>query len=375
MEDTLLIDAAERFANGEMSAEEKTFFEEIRKNNPDVDQLVVEQIFFLNEIHRYADQKNFRHSLHEVEADLVKEGFITRSTKNTSGGNVIQFWAKYKKTITVAASIAGFVSLFIASIVSAVSSDEKTNIKPLVDKLNQLESKTRQNENKVNQLAAASNTPSVPEKPRLDAKFRATGFVIDADNNFIVTNAHVVNEAHNQLIIENIKGEQYNAEAVYVDPASDLAIIKVTDKEFKKLAPMPYGIRRNNAELGEQVFTLGYPKQEVVYGEGYISARNGYMLDTIYFQMSTSANEGNSGSPVINKKGELLGIITSMETNAEGVVFALKSSNIYKAIEEVNKLKTYPAIKLTNTNSSIKNLPRESQIKRLQDYVFMIKGN
>ncbi len=374
MEDTLLIDAAERFAKGEMSAEEKTFFEEIRKNNPDVDQLVVEQIFFLNELHRYADQKNFRHALHEVEANLVNEGFITRSTK-PNGGKVLQFWTRYKKTISVAASIAGIVSLFIASIISAVSSDEKTNIKPLVDKLNQLESKTRQNENKVNQLAAASNMPVVPVKPRLDAKFRATGFVIDASNNFIVTNAHVVKEAHHQLIIENIKGEQYNAEAVFVDPVSDLAILKVTDKEFKKLPPMPYSIRKNNADLGEQVFTLGYPKQEVVYGEGYISARNGYMLDTIYFQMSTSANEGNSGSPVINKKGELLGIITSMETNAEGVVFALKSSNIYKAIEEVNKLKTYPTIKLLNTNSSIKNLPRENQIKRLQDYVFMIKGN
>ena len=45
MEDTLLIDAAERFARGEMSAEEKIFFEELRKQNPELDQLVVEQLF------------------------------------------------------------------------------------------------------------------------------------------------------------------------------------------------------------------------------------------------------------------------------------------------------------------------------------------
>ena len=137
---------------------------------------------------------------------------------------------------------------------------------------------------------------------------------------------------------------------------------------------MPYSIRKTNTDLGERVFTLGYPKQEVVYGEGYISARNGYMLDTIYFQMNTSANEGNSGSPVISKNGELLGIITSMETNAEGVVFALKSSNIFNAIEEVNKTKDYPEIKVPKSGT-LKNVDRVAQIKKLQEYVFMIKGN
>ena len=49
MDDTLLIDAVERFLNGEMSPEE-SYFEEIRKNNPDVDQAVVEQIFFIHEL-------------------------------------------------------------------------------------------------------------------------------------------------------------------------------------------------------------------------------------------------------------------------------------------------------------------------------------
>ena len=73
MEDTLLIDAAERFARGEMSAEEKIFFEELRKQNPELDQLVVEQLFFLNELERYGNTKNFKHILQETEAKLVQD--------------------------------------------------------------------------------------------------------------------------------------------------------------------------------------------------------------------------------------------------------------------------------------------------------------
>ena len=59
MEDTLLIDAVERFANGEMSVQEKTYFEDLRKNNPELDQAVVEYLFFMNEIQKHSKAKKF----------------------------------------------------------------------------------------------------------------------------------------------------------------------------------------------------------------------------------------------------------------------------------------------------------------------------
>jgi S1-C subfamily serine protease len=97
-------------------------------------------------------------------------------------------------------------------------------------------------------------------------------------------------------------------------------------------------------------------------------------MDTLYYQLNTSAHEGNSGSPVINKYGELVGVISSMETNTEGVVYAVKSENILNAINEMKKVKENSNIKIIS-RPVLRNLDRVSQIKRVQDYVFMIKGN
>ncbi|MBC7866042.1 MAG: trypsin-like peptidase domain-containing protein, partial [Gloeobacteraceae cyanobacterium ES-bin-316] len=236
MEESLLIDAVERFVDGTMPEQERIYFEELRKNNPELDQAVVEHLFFLNELNKFSATKNFKHSLHEVENKLASEGFVFR--KPLAGkAKVIQLWNKYKRTVAVAASIAGVVSLFIAGLISSVAQPEETNIKPLVDKLNETVDKTRQIQNQINQLKA--NT-AIIEKPRVASKFRGTGFLIDVNNNYIVTNAHVAREGKNQLIVENNKGEQFAADAVYVDIVRDLAILKIKDENFKKLPPTPF---------------------------------------------------------------------------------------------------------------------------------------
>ncbi len=372
MDDILLADTIERYIKGEMNDSEKTYFEEMRQKNPELDQQVVEQIFFLAELNKYSSLKNFKHSIHETVSKLVDEGLITKNSLRGTA-KIIYLWNKHKRTIAVAASIAGIVSIFSASTISFFSNNKNNNIKPLVEKIKEQDDKYKKLEKEIGKLNTNSITPKIV-KPRLESKFRATGFLIDANNNFIVTNAHVLNEAPHQLVIENSKGEQFKAISVYVNTDNDLAIIKVIDEDFKRLPAPPYSIRKGHTDLGEQIYTLGFPKQEIVYGEGYVSAKNGYNMDSVYCQLSTSVNEGNSGSPVINKRGEVIGIISSRETNAEGVVFAVKSSNVYNAIEEVRKNKEYEKIRITS-NPSLKGTERVGQIKKVEDYIFMIKGN
>lgn len=365
MDENLLLDAIERYRKGEMTSQEKTFFEEMRKNNPEIDEMAVEHTFFLNELEKLGKRKAYKYTLDEVENTLVNEGIIAKKQLKTKG-KIIYLWNRYRKTIAVAAGIAALVSISTATIVSMYSgSKQSTILTPLVkDKINKLEDKVDRIENKLDNAAVV-----IPVRPKFAEKFRATGFLIDGSG-FIATNAHVINNARN-LIVENKNGDQFYAKPVYVNKSTDLAILKVTDTAYKKINILPYSIRRSSAELGDQIFTLGYPREEVVYGEGYLSAKSGYSGDTSSYQISISVNPGNSGGPVINKNGEVIGIISSKETNADGVVFAIKSKNIYTALEEI---KTSESIKLPSI-AAIKGMDRVRQIKKIEDCVFMVKGN
>lgn len=364
MEQSLLLDAIERYHSGEMAPEEIKYFEDLRKNNPDIDQLAVEHIFFLEQLDRLSEVQHLKHVMNSVEDKLELEGAI-QLKESRFKAKVIHIWNRYRRTITVAAAAAGIVSILTATGVSFYSENKKTaTLTPLVDnKLNQFEHKLNQMEHKLNDVAA--------QKPPFEANFRATGFLID-NKGFVVTNAHVINLAKN-LIVENSNGKQFTAVAVYTNQVTDLAILKITDSTFKKPTSLPYVFSRENADLAEQIFTLGYPREDIVYNEGYLSATSGYSGDTAAYQISISVNPGNSGGPVINRNGVVIGIISSKETNADGVVFAIKSKNIYQAIKDL-KEQNGETIKLSN-NNGLKGESRVQQIKNLEDFVFKVKGN
>src|ERR1019366_8477321 len=329
MDDTLLLDAIERYRKGEMSPQEITFLEELRKNNPDIDQLAAEHNFFLGELEKMSDIKAYRHNLNEVENKLTNEGIISRREAKGKA-KVIYLWNKYRRVIAVAACIAGIVSISTATIVSIYSEKKKTEVvTPLVATINILKTKVTQIEHTLNNPPAEIKTPA---KPKFEANFRATAFLLDG-NGFLITNAHVIDNARN-IIVQNKKGEEFFAKAIYADKLTDLAILKISDTSFKKNQDIPYTFPKSSAELGEHIFTLGYPREEVVYGEGYLSATSGLDGDTTAYQISISVNPGNSGGPVVNKNGEIIGIISSKETNADGVVFAITTKSIYNMLKQ-----------------------------------------
>jgi serine protease Do len=189
----------------------------------------------------------------------------------------------------------------------------------------------------------------------------------------MITNAHVVKDSRNIRVFNN-KGEQFNAFVVRLDVPRDVAIIKIDDDHFKSFTSLPYGISKTSADIAEPIFTLGFPRDEIVYGEGYMSAKTGHNGDTLSCQIAVAANPGNSGGPIFDHNGEVIGILSAKETQTEDAVFAVQSKYIYRVMDELKKNPLYKNVKLS-AKSSLGGLDRVQQFKKIQDCVFMVKGD
>ena len=299
-----------------------------------------------------------------MESKLAEEGIISKK-QLTGKAKVVFLWKKYKRSIAVAASIAGLVSIVTTASISTYNNKvDNSNIKDLIYEVK------KDTDKKIAEFKDSLNQKTSKRNP--NPNYRATGFLIDGKG-FIVTNAHVVNRLKT-IYVENNKGEYFTAQTIYADKNTDLAILKINDTSFKAVYNLPYSINKTNSNLGEQIFTMGYPRNEIVYGEGYLSAKSGNEGDSTAYQLSVSVNPGNSGGPVLNKNGQIIGIITSKNSTADGVVFAAKSKNIYKLLDALKENGDTVSIKLPN-NTGLKGLDREQQVKKMEDFVFMVVGN
>jgi serine protease Do len=366
----MILDAVERYIRGEMNPDERLHFENLRKTNQEIDQLVVEHTLFLQQVNQFGELQKFRSVLNDVHTDLAEKGKIY-SNRLQGKARVVYLWNKYKRVTAIAASIAGITAITISGLVWSITPKSST---AQLEKLNRdlFVQKTKTAALQEDLDKVKDNVRNKADIPAISYKTGGTGFLIDGKG-LMITNAHVVQKSRN-IRVFNSKGQQFNAFVVRLDISRDVAIIKIDDDHFKSIPLLPYGIRNGVSDIAEPVFTLGFPRDEIVYGEGYMSARTGFKGDTLSCQITIAANPGNSGGPIFNHNGEVIGILSAKETESEGVVFAVQSKYIYQALNELKKNPLYGAVKIS-AKSNLGGMDKTQQVKKIQDYVFMVKGD
>jgi S1-C subfamily serine protease len=264
--------------------------------------------------------------------------------------------------------VGGFIALFTSAMMlfffPSINGNQILELSKAVEKI-------EQNQKVQGHLLNEVKT-KVPENSKLISG--GSGFLIDTKG-FVITNAHVLKGEG--AIVVNSLGQEFKATIVYSDKNSDLALLKIEDEDYKQAKALPFTIRKKSSDLGEDLFTLGFPRNDndIVYGRGYLSAQTGFNGDSNTYQIQISANPGYSGAPVFNDKNELVGIMSSRQKQAEGVAFAIKSDKLFDLVEilEANELTKDLNVKLNKQKvKGSKN--RKAQISNFKNYIYSVRA-
>lgn len=228
-----------------------------------------------------------------------------------------------------------------------------------------------------NPKGSSSRDDISEDKSDEEWKGNGSGFFIN-ERGYIATNYHVVEDAAKIEVEYFQKGVKYNynAKVIVTDKQNDLAIIKIQDARFTTIPKIPYFFANTTKDVGSDVFALGYPMADVMgseikFTDGKISSKTGIGGDVRVYQVSVPIQPGNSGGPLFDNKGGLIGVTSSGLNkeyfNSENVNYAIKINYLKNLIEVLPE-----NIQLPN-DYEISNKPLIDKIKLLSDFVPLIR--
>lgn len=203
---------------------------------------------------------------------------------------------------------------------------------------------------------------------------QATCFLISSEGYF-VTNFHCI-ENSKEIYVKGIDGDfstKYGATLIASDPSNDLALLKITNKNVKFNSPV-FGFRSSGVSQAEKIYALGYPKatsmgQEMKITDGIISSKSGVHGDISKFQISAAVNPGNSGGPLIDENGNVVGVIYAKSTIAESAGYAIKASYLEAFLKNVDGF-SYPIF-----NNTLKDKTLTEKVSKIKAFIFILETN
>lgn len=364
MSDQEFIFLADQYLRNELEGQDRSQFEDYCAAHPDkAAQLRTHQLF-LEQLSAHADRKALKQTLAAI-ADEYEAADQPPAVKRDTV--IAALWNKFKINSLVAASvaiIAVFSTLWLSGYYKTIETTT-SNYSALRRDMNTV----KRNVNAQNAVINSINSER-RKGNESESHFGATGFMISA-NGYVVTNYHVVKDA-DSVHLQNIEGEAFRADVLYIDPANDLALLHIADSTYKPQKSAPYTFKETTSAIGEEVFTIGFPRDDMVYGQGYLSSQTGYAGDTTAYQISIPVNPGNSGGPVLDSRGNVIGIISGKQTGLDGASFAIKTEALLKSISAIPQDSLSDKLVISKKNT-LQGLARTEQVRRVQDYVYMVK--
>jgi len=346
-----LFELSEKKVNGTITNYELNHLQQVFAENPELEKDFNENIRLIEELNNHAKYKLFLNNLKKAENtyDALKK--LSQVSKTIYFRRLVQY-----SSVAAVSIIAVLTTLYLTG---------------WFNYNHQI--------NAYKQLSNSITTISKNQKSLWNTLFnnneitylRGTAFAI-SDKGYLITSYHLVSDYDSVLVTNAADSSiRFHAKIVLNDAEHDIAVLKITDSAFANIRHIPYVINLNYpTELGNYVYSLGFSKNSIVFGEGSVSSFTGYNEDTNSFQLSIPTNPGNSGSPVFNQYGEVVGIICGKNFEKEGSSFAVKSE-VLKSI--IDSIKTIDEKAFNNNYNSIKHLPKNKQVSKIIPYIFKIE--
>jgi len=295
------------------------------------------------------------------EQDRQTEVDTEEETPQQTRTIVFRKYFRFGSVAAVVAIVASMLTYFIATDTSRRNSDiQYTRLRREIADIRHTQAAHSKMED------AEKNQKNIADIP-MPGNYVGTGFAVTNDG-YVATDYHVV-EGADSIFIQTSKGQYYKAFLISFDPKSDVALLKIENNEFrfnKGYRSLPYSLLKKRADLAQEIFSIGYPSDDPVYNEGYISAQKGYEGDDASYRLVITANPGQSGSPIFDKNGNIVAILTAKQTDATYAIHSEALIHLIQSLPQANK------ISLPSGNAMAR-LSRTDQVKKAMDYVCAVR--
>ncbi|HPQ07607.1 MAG TPA: S1C family serine protease [Bacteroidia bacterium] len=336
----------DRYLFNQMSEEEKNQFEQSLQNDSQLKEDFEQYKLLIQTFKDYHQRNELSNKFNE---------WYTETNITSLSSHSKTWWS----VIYVAASVALVVTLSGIWFYETLKNETKKQGKEIT----YLKKEIKQIQSQQNNLVRSIQ--KIQTKNYAPANSQSTGFLMAS--NYVLTTYHSIQNA-DSIFIENDNFPRTEVKVVYTNNDLDVALLYAPSLSIK--SPNIHLLKKT-ADIGNGIFTLGYPTSQLVYNEGYISSVNGYNNDTAFYQITLPLNPGNSGGPLFDNKGDIIGVIVSKNTSMEGVAFALKSNMLY-ALKDSLPADSIKLVWDKAFKSNSLNINKSAAIQKFKPYIFKV---